>query len=283
MSAFCSRKPISFDTPPPLLSTRLLQRVGPRLGLITTRGHEDMLFIGNGRAWGDGLPVSEQRRVAQAKMPEPLITRDMVVGVGERVDCFGKVIRPLREEEVFEALQYLVDRGVQGIVVSLLWSSANSAHERAIRDIIRDEYPEVYLGNIPVLLSSDIVTKWREYTRTTTSMLTGFLHTELTNQLLGIGDRLRDLGYKRPLQMVQNTGGVAKLTRTRVVDTYQSGPVAGIMGAAARARSLGLKTWSAPTWAAPASTSESSSKAVPSSTPSAPSSIAGRSIFPCSK
>lgn len=219
----------------------LLQRVGPRLGLITTRGHEDMLFIGNGRAWGDGLPVSEQRRVAQAKMPEPLIPRDMVVGVGERVDCFGKVIRPLREEEVFEALQYLVDHGVQGIVVSLLWSSANSAHERAIRDIIRDEYPEVYLGNIPVLLSSDIVTKWREYTRTTTSMLTGFLHTELTNQLLGIGDRLRDLGYKRPLQMVQNTGGVAKLTRTRVVDTYQSGPVAGIMGAAARARSLGLE------------------------------------------
>ena len=46
----------------------LLQRAGPRLGLITTRGHEDMLFIGNGRAWGDGLPVNEQRRVAQAQM-----------------------------------------------------------------------------------------------------------------------------------------------------------------------------------------------------------------------
>jgi N-methylhydantoinase A/acetophenone carboxylase len=174
-------------------------------------------------------------------MPEPLIARDMVVGVSERVDSFGKVIRPLREAEVFDALQQLVDRGVQGIIVSLLWSSANPAHERAIREIIRDEYPEEYLGNIPVLLSSDIVTKWREYTRTSTSMLTGFLHTELTNQLLGIGDRLRDLGYKKPLQMVQNTGGVAKLTRTRVVDTYQSGPVAGIMGAAARARSLGLE------------------------------------------
>ncbi len=219
----------------------LLQRVGPRLGLITTRGHEDMLFIGNGRAWGDGLPIAEQRRVAQAKMPEPLIRREMVVGVRERVDSFGKVIRPLSEKDVFEALQYLVDRGVQGIVVALIWSPANPAHERTIREIVRDEYPEVYLGNIPVLLSSDIVTKWREYTRTTTSVLTGFLHTELTNQLLGIGDRLRDLQYRKPLQMVQNTGGVAKLTRTRVVDTYQSGPVAGIMGAAARARSLGIE------------------------------------------
>ena len=219
----------------------LLQRIGPRLGLITTRGHEDMLFIGNGRAWGDGLPVSEQRKVAQARMPEGLVTRDMVIGLRERVDTFGKVVRPLDENDVLDALQYLVDRGVQGIVVSLLWSSANPDHERRVRSIIREEYPDVYLGNIPVLLSSDIVPKWREYTRTTTSLLTGFLHTELTNQLLGIGDRLRDSGYRRPLQMVQNTGGVAKLSRTRVVDTYQSGPVAGIMGGAYRCRSLGIE------------------------------------------
>jgi len=219
----------------------LLQRNGPRLGLITTRGHEDMLFIGNGRAWGDGLPIAEQRKVAQARMPEGLVARDMVVGLRERVDSFGKVIRPLDENDVLEALQYLVDHGVQGIVVALLWSSANSDHERKVREIIREEYPDVYLGNIPVLLSSDIVPKWREYTRTTTSLLTGFLHTELTNQLLGIGDRLRDGGYKKPLQMVQNTGGVAKLSRTRVVDTYQSGPVAGIMGGAYRCRSLGIE------------------------------------------
>ncbi len=219
----------------------LLQRNGPRLGLITTRGHEDMLFIGNGRAWGDGLPIAEQRKVAQARMPEGLVARDMVVGLRERVDSFGKIIRPLEENDVLEALQYLVDRGVQGIVVVLLWSSANPDHERKVREIIREEYPDVYLGNIPVLLSSDIVPKWREYTRATTSLLTGFLHTELTNQLLGIGDRLRDGGYKKPLQMVQNTGGVAKLSRTRVVDTYQSGPVAGIMGGAYRCRSLGIE------------------------------------------
>ncbi|MFO1376796.1 MAG: hydantoinase/oxoprolinase family protein [Steroidobacteraceae bacterium] len=218
----------------------LLQRAGPRLGLVTTRGHEDMLFIGNGRAWGDGLPVSEQRRVAQAQSPEALIPRDMVVGLRERIDCFGEVVRPVDEDDVLEAIQYLVDRGVQGIIVALMWSSANPAHERRVREILREEYPEVYLGNIPVLLSSEIVTKWREYTRGTTSILSGFLHAEMTSQLLGVGDRLRDLGYRKPLQMVQNTGGVAKLTRTRVIDTYQSGPVAGIMGGAFRARSLGI-------------------------------------------
>lgn len=219
----------------------LLQRAGPRLGLITTRGHEDMLFIGNGRAWGDGLSINEQRRVAQAQMPESLIPRDMVVGISERIDSFGQVVRPLVEEEVLNGLQYLVDRGVQGIIVSLLWSPANPEHEQAVKRIISEEYPEVYLGNIPVLLSSEVVPKWREYTRTTTTVLNGYLHNELTNQLMDIGDRLRDLGFKKPLQMVQNTGGAAKLSRTRVVDTYQSGPVAGLMGSGARARSLGLE------------------------------------------
>ncbi len=219
----------------------LLQRNGPRLGLITTGGHEDMLFIGNGRACGDGLPLAEQRKVARAQMPESLVPREMVVGLNERVDTFGTVVRTLDENDVLDALQHLVDRGVQGIVVSLLWSSANPTHERRVREIIQSEYPDVYLGNIPVLLASDVVPKWREYTRTTTTVLTAFLHTELTNQLLSIGDRLRDSGYHKPLQMVQNTGGVAKLSRTRVVDTYQSGPVAGIMGGAFRARSMGIK------------------------------------------
>jgi len=218
----------------------LLQRSGPRLGLITTRGHEDMMFIGNGRAWGDGLPVREQRRVAQAQMPESLIPRDMVVGISQRTDMFGQTVRPLVEEEVLTGLQYLVDRGVQGIIVSLLWSSANPEHEQAVKRIINDEYPEVYLGNIPVLLSSEVVPKWREYTRTVTTVLSGYLHSEMTNQLMGISDRLRDMGYVKPLQMVQNTGGVAKLSRTRVVDTYQSGPVAGLMGSGARARGLDI-------------------------------------------
>ncbi len=219
----------------------LLQRSGPRLGLITTRGHEDMLFIGNGRSWGDGLPVTEQRRVAQAQLPESLVSRDMVVGISERIDMFGRIVRPLDEEEVLSGLQGLVDRGVQGIIVSLLWSSANPEHEKSIKRIINNEYPEVYLGNIPVLLSSEVVPKWREYTRTTTTILNGYLHNEITNQLMEIGDRLRDLGYQKPLQMVQNTGGVAKVSRTRVVDTYQSGPVAGLMGSSARARILGLE------------------------------------------
>ena len=219
----------------------LIQRVGPRLGLITTRGFEDILSIGNGHAWGDGLPVSDQRRAATAQMPESPIPRELVVGVTERVDAVGAIIRPLHEDDVLSAVQHLVDQGVRGIVVMLMWSPANPVHEQRVRAIINEEYPETYLGNIPVILSSEVVPKWKEYTRATTTMLTAFLHGEMTRQLMKLGDQLRDEGYARPLQIVHNAGGVAKLSRTRAIDSYQSGPVAGLMGSAARGRALGFE------------------------------------------
>jgi N-methylhydantoinase A/oxoprolinase/acetone carboxylase beta subunit len=219
----------------------LIQRVGPRLGLITTSGFEDILSIGNGHAWGDGLPVSEQRRAATARMPESPIPRELVVGVNERIDAFGEVIRPLREDDVLAAVQRLVDQGVRGIVVVLMWSPANPVHEQRIREIVDEEYPETYLGNMPVILSSEVVPKWKEYTRATTTMLTAFMHGEMTRQLMQLGDRLRDTGYGKPLQIVHNAGGVAKLSRTRAIDSYQSGPVAGLMGSASRGRELGFE------------------------------------------
>ena len=216
----------------------LLQRKGPPLGLITTRGHEHMLQIGNGHQWGDGLPVREQRRVAAARLPEPLVHSSLIVGVTERIDREGDVLRPIDDAEVLDAIQQLVDAGVRGIVVSLLWSSANSSHEERIREIFEAEYPDVYLGNIPVLLSSEVVPKWREYARTNTTILSAYLLTEMSQQLLRLSDRLRESGYDRPIQLVQNTGGVAKVTRTRVVDTYAAGPVGGLLGSAERVREL---------------------------------------------
>ena len=73
---------------------RLIEKKGPRLGLITTEGHEDVVLIGRGAQWIDGTRVQERRNLAIQKKPEPLIPRDMIVGVKERVDSRGKIIRP---------------------------------------------------------------------------------------------------------------------------------------------------------------------------------------------
>ncbi|HEY48886.1 MAG TPA: hydantoinase/oxoprolinase family protein, partial [Dehalococcoidia bacterium] len=86
------------------------------------------------------------------------------------------------------------------------------------------------LGNMPVLLSSEVQPKWHEYPRTNVVILSAYLHTEMTEQLSALGEELRDYGYKKPLSIINNIGGVAKLSRTRAVDTFGAGPVAGLLG-----------------------------------------------------
>ncbi|WJJ93949.1 hydantoinase/oxoprolinase N-terminal domain-containing protein [Neopusillimonas aromaticivorans] len=109
---------------------RLLQRQGPRIGLITTEGHEDAILIGKGAQWTDGQRVAERRNLAIQNKPHPLIERSLIVGIRERIDSNGQVIRPLDEEDVRRKLRTLMDRGARAIVVSLLWSFMNPEHEK---------------------------------------------------------------------------------------------------------------------------------------------------------
>lgn len=211
----------------------LIERTGPKLGLITTAGFEDTIFIGRGRSWADGMSWQEGRDLARIQKPAPLIQPDMVVGVRERVDYSGKVIAPLKREEVLEKLQTLVDRGAQGFVVSLLWSFINPDHERQIKQIIEEEYPEDYLGSMPVILSSEVSPKAGEYTRTMTAVVNAYIHGLMADELNKLGNELRDGGFRKPLTLVHNTGGTKKSSRTRAVLTHNAGPVAGLHGAAA--------------------------------------------------
>jgi len=210
----------------------LIERNGPKLGLITTAGFEDTIFIGRGRSWADGLGWQEGRDQARIQKPEPLISPDMVVGVRQRMDYSGKILSPLKKEDVLAQVQELVDKGAQGFVVSLLWSFINPAHEQMIKDIIEEEYPEDYLGSMPVILSSDISPKSGEYTRTMTTIVNGYIHGVMADELNKLGNELRDGGFKKPLTLVHNTGGTKKAARTRAVLTHNAGPVAGLHGTA---------------------------------------------------
>ena len=160
-----------------------------------------------------------------------MIRPEMVVGVRERIDSFGNVGSPLKREEMLEKLQQLVDRGVMGFVVGLLWSFSNPAHEQMIKQVIEEEYPEDYLGSMPVILSSDVSPKSGEYTRFTTTVVNAYIHGVMADELNKLGNELRDGGYSRPLVLVHNTGGMKKMSRTRAVLTHNAGPVAGLHGA----------------------------------------------------
>ncbi|MEM4280733.1 MAG: hydantoinase/oxoprolinase family protein [Candidatus Caldarchaeum sp.] len=208
----------------------LVQRKGSRLGLITTAGMENIVLIGRSRQWGDGLPRHIQRKTGSAVNPPPLIPRDMIVGVKERVDSLGNVIFRPNRQEVVEALRYLLARGARGVVVAFLWSCLNPSNERYVKQVIGEEMPDVYLGSMPIMLSSDVHPKWLEYPRIIVTILNAYLHSEMKEQLNNLADEVKQLGYRKPLMLVHNTGGMAKLSRTRVTDTYNAGPVAGMVG-----------------------------------------------------
>ena len=217
----------------------LIQRNGPRLALLTTAGNEDVLRIGRAASWADAMLPSELRNVAQIDKPRPLVDRSLVVGVRERIDCFGKIVQPLDEEHFLSELRSLVDRGVRGFVVSLLYGYLNPVHENRIRELIEQEFPEAYLGAMPIMLSSEVLPKRWEYTRTNTTLLNAYLHQSMWEELAGMNDDLRSRGYNRGIMMIHNTGGMAEVYRTSAVETFNGGPVAGLIGGAAVGRALG--------------------------------------------
>jgi N-methylhydantoinase A/oxoprolinase/acetone carboxylase beta subunit len=220
---------------------RLIERRGPRVGLITTEGHEDAILIGRGAQWTDGTRLAERRNLALQRKPVPLIPRTMIVGVKERVDSTGRVLRPLDEEDLRRKLRVLMDRGARSIVVSLLWSFANPVHERRVKEIVREEYKEYHIGYLPVVLSSQVVPKLGEYERTMTAVLDAYLQRSMQTELSAMWDRLRELGYRGSFLMIHNSGGSGEVFKTTASRTYNGGPVSGLMGSYHLATSLGYK------------------------------------------
>jgi N-methylhydantoinase A/oxoprolinase/acetone carboxylase beta subunit len=220
---------------------RLIEKKGPRLGLITTEGHEDVVLLGRGAQWIDGTRVSERRNLAVQNKPDPLIPRDMIVGVKERVDSRGHIIRPLDENDVREKVRYLTSRGARGFVVALLWGFLNPANERRVKEIIRDEYKEFHIGYLPVVLAGQVVGKLGEYERTMAAILDAYLQRSMQIELSAMWDKLREKGYSKPLLMIQSSGGIAEVFRTAASRTFNSGPVSGLMGAHHVAKILGYQ------------------------------------------
>ena len=100
----------------------LLQRKGARVGLITTRGHEDAIHIMRGSR---GVTARDIRKVVhfpESRKPDPIVPKRLIEGVSERVDCFGDVVVQLNESEAEQAIRRLVDQDVEAIGVCFLWS-----------------------------------------------------------------------------------------------------------------------------------------------------------------
>ncbi|MGC2519832.1 MAG: hydantoinase/oxoprolinase family protein [Burkholderiales bacterium] len=205
----------------------LIQRKGARVGLITTRGHEDAIHIMRGSRGVTSRDIAKVVHFPSSQKPVPIVPKRLIEGVSERVDCFGEVVVPLNEAEAEIAIRRLVEQGVEAIGVCFLWSFKTPQHERRVKEMIRDLAPQVFVS-----CSTDIAPKWGEYERVTATALNAYIGPVMAKYLGNLDSRLKASGYAQPLQITQCGGGsisVDKAMESPLL-TLDSGPVSGVTG-----------------------------------------------------
>lgn len=206
----------------------LIERKGPRLGLLVTAGFKHTVPIARGRGYGEGLDQKTQMDVPNAQRPDALVPITMIREVRERVDFKGDVLMEIDEEDLRRKVGELVDAGAEALVVVLTNSVVNPAHELRVREVFLSEYPGHMLGAIPLLLSHQVAGRKGEYARAMSTIMDGFLHQVMYHGLGTLELNLRASGYDKPMLVNHNSGGMAQLNSTDALQTVHSGPVSGI-------------------------------------------------------
>lgn len=195
----------------------LIERNGTKIGLIISEGED-----------GD-LHVTKDEDKA------PLVYAEMIRTI--RVNEKGIPDK----DEVLRVGQELLDEGARCLVVALKGSVNNPQPERQVRTWFKAEYPRDYLGSVPVFLASDITNLPGEQERINTAVVNAYIHARLVKFLYKAGEDLRQKFYSRPLLIVHATGGVARVAKTKAINTYNSGPAAGLLGVRALGGLYGIK------------------------------------------
>ena len=202
-------------------SNIVIERKARGIGLLTTRGFRDVLIIGREKRY--------QVYDLQIEKPPPLIPRRLIAEVSERVLADGSVRDPLDEDDARRAIRALVARGVTTLAVCLLHAYLNPAHERRIAELVAKEAPQVV-----VTLSHEVSPTFREYERSSTTVVNAYVMSAVRTYLHGLQEALAERGYRGRLFVMQSSGGVATATAMEryPVRMIESGPAAGALMAA---------------------------------------------------
>ena len=203
----------------------ILQRRGARTGIMTNAGYRDIFEIGRGDVPGDQMYNFQYQR------PPSIVPRRLALGVRGRIDARGEVIEDLDEAGVLAAGRALVEQGgVHAIAITFLHSYLNPDHERRAAAILREALPMVALS-----ISTDIAREYREYERTSTTVLDAYIRPIFERYL---GELERDLsaaGFGGSFLITRSGGGAmtSAVAKRAPLLTVLSGPAGGIIGAAA--------------------------------------------------
>jgi N-methylhydantoinase A len=207
----------------------VLERKGAQTALLTTAGFRDVYAIGRSNRI-EAFNLFFHR-------PRPLTPRRMTFEVDERLNAAGEVIRPLDEQQVAAIAHQLREAGVEAVAVCFLHSYANPAHERLAGAVLREINPSMF-----VTLSHEILREFREYERTSTTVLNAYVGPRVRNYLGTLETYLRREDFGGKVQMMRSNGGVMSIRKAQEepVSMMESGPVAGMIGAGRLAAHLGI-------------------------------------------
>ncbi|MEM5439394.1 hydantoinase/oxoprolinase family protein [Paraburkholderia diazotrophica] len=200
----------------------IIERRGVATGLLTTRGFRDVLAIGR-----QTRPGLFDYSVVK---PPALVERYRRVEVTERLNARGDVLEEIDLEQAAEAVRVLGESGVESVAISFLHSYRNPEHEQRAKEIVQRLMPDTYVS-----ISSDVLPEFREYERTSTTVLNAYVGPPMKNYLARLEERIKKVGIPVEPLTVHSNGGLLSLKSVEELPvlTCLSGPAAGVVGAAA--------------------------------------------------
>ncbi len=198
-----------------ITSNVLAEGRGPKIGLMVTKGHEKDLY--------------------GSQKVSPVLNK--VVS-----ECNVTGMESAGGAEILGAVRSLLENGVRRICISLKGALQNPEQELRIKRVIEEQYPDHFLGSVPVLAGSDICKNTDDMTRTYYALINAYTHSALAATLFKAEDELRySQGYLRAFLVSHINGGVAGVSKTRAIDTMESGPILGIYGTSYLAKVYGVQ------------------------------------------
>ncbi len=208
----------------------ILERSGARCALLTTQGFRDIYEIGRVNR-PESYNLFFKRHV-------PLIERDLRFEISERIDAQGAVLIKLDEAQVRSVATAAVAQGVEAIAILFLHSYRNPAHELRVKEIIEQEFPQLF-----VTASHELSQEYREFERTSTAAANAYVGPRVRRYLTEMETHLDAEGFSGEFLIVQSTGGLfdAADARHSCIRMLESGPAAGVIGAKALCDRIGMR------------------------------------------
>ena len=214
-------------------SNAVFAGTGARTAVLTTRGFGDTLLIMRATGRVAGLSVFERHHYRNTQKPAPLADERDIFEVSERIDHKGSVLVELDDADIRAIARQIGSASYDAVAVCFLFSHKNPAHEARAGQILREELPDCFIS-----LSAEVAPVIGEYERSATAMFNAYVGALIEGYLSRLEGALSERGMAQQLLIVQANGGIATARQTVPIMTVESGPAAGVVGAARLAKQL---------------------------------------------